>query len=95
MSYKSILPDGYVPSRECVDWLQNEAERLFDMYGIALHEYANNILLVNADKEYKHVQNLHLFTEIAHSAFKDAYKRWINQQAFDFLMEGLKEMKNS
>ena len=86
MNYKSILPDGYVPSRECIDWLRNEQQRLFDAHGKAVRDF------YNADstcaKDYRHLQILSLFTQAVHIAYLDAYDRWINQHAFDWMKGG-------
>ncbi|MBR0035811.1 MAG: hypothetical protein IJP54_09060 [Synergistaceae bacterium] len=86
MSYNSIIPDGFVPSRECVDWLQSEAMRLFDTHGDTLRECYK--LKSPYAKDYMHFYTLGLFTELIHEAYKDAYQRWINQPAFDWMKEG-------
>ncbi len=90
MNYKSILPDGYVPSRECVDWLRNEAQRLYDAHGKAFHEHFERPALdrVFAYDEWKHVQTLERFAQLVFNAYCDASDRWINQPAFDWMKRG-------
>ena len=90
MNYKSILPDGYVPSRECVDWLRNEQQRLFDAHSKAFHQHFERPALdrVFARDEWEHVQTLGRFAQLVFNAYRNASDRWINQHAFDWMKEG-------
>lgn len=90
MSFPSILPKGFVPSRECVDWLRNEAQRLSDAHSEAFRKHFNRPALerVFARDEWEHIQTLDKFAELLHNAYLDAADRWINQPAFDWMKGG-------
>lgn len=87
MNYNSIIPDGFVPSRECIDWLRIEAKRLFDIHGEAFRKHFERPALdrvFNRD-EWEHVQNLGHFALLVYNAYNEASDSWLNQPAFDWM----------
>ena len=86
MNYKHLYPDGFVPTREYVDWLYNEANRMFEVYTAAFHDYFKH--KTPCIDDYKHVQLLGEFAQIMHDAYRKASDDWINQPAFDWMKEG-------
>lgn len=76
MSYDSIIPDKFVPSKQCVDWLLNEAQRIQGIWDAEFHDYFEHKSPLYSN--YRHVQILGTFATIASETYRRAANDWLN-----------------
>lgn len=90
MSYNSIIPDGFIPTRECTKWLRNEAARFQEIYNNIFQEYYSRPLVdqLFTGPERERIRKLGLIAEALHNAHSEASDRYSNQPAFDWMKGG-------
>lgn len=86
----SIIPDGFVPSRECVNWLHGQAQKLSELQQTASNKHFKRPVLerVFFRDEWEHIRNLGLFVQLMYNACYEAWDDWFNQPAFDWMKGG-------